>query len=55
MRDGLIKVQSRSALLRMLLVYARGYLNSVLRNKFLILGINHSHILHLRKEGRENS
>jgi len=31
-----------------------GYLNSVLRYKFLILDINHPDILHLRKKGCEN-
>jgi hypothetical protein len=50
----LIKVKSRNALLRMLLVCIRSYPKSVLRYKFL-LGTCHPNTLHLHEQEYEDS
>ena len=51
----LIKVKSCNTLWRMLLVYIRIYLMSVLKHKFWILRNYHQNILYLRQQGCEDS
>jgi hypothetical protein len=51
----LIMVKSRNALLRVLLVYIRSYIKSVLRYIFLILDSYHPDTLYLREQGCEGS
>jgi hypothetical protein len=53
-RWSVIYVKSCNVLLRMLLACSRGYLNSVLRHKLLILHTYHPDTLYIREQGCEN-
>jgi len=50
----LINIKSRNALLRVLLLWIRGYIKSVLRYELLILDTYYPDTLYLSKQGCEN-